>query len=71
MRRPIRTTFLVAGALVLAAMFPLLGLVAGCVIAGMGLHALLGSHRDADEHRLGHSGRDLFQAKRRNDRRGS
>ncbi|TVR92513.1 MAG: hypothetical protein EA418_13120 [Wenzhouxiangellaceae bacterium] len=41
MNKPIRTTFLVALGLMLAAAFPLLGLMTACLIAGMGLHAVL------------------------------
>ena len=41
MSRPIRATFLIALGLLLAVLFPLLGLVAACLIAGMGLQALL------------------------------
>ena len=41
MGSPTRYTFLIAGALVGGAVFPLLGVMLGCVIAGMGLHACL------------------------------
>lgn len=41
MNQPIRTTFLIAFGLLLAVIFPLLGLMAACLIAGMALHALL------------------------------
>ena len=41
MRRPIRTTFLISLVLLLAVAFPLLALMAACLSAGMGLHALL------------------------------
>ncbi len=45
-----RYTFWIAAALITGAIFPLLGLMLGCVAAGMGLHACLSSRRPEPEH---------------------
>lgn len=44
-----RYTFWIAAALITGAIFPLLGLMLGCVAAGMGLHACLSSPRTESE----------------------
>ena len=43
MNTGIRYTFWIAAALITGAIFPLLGLMLGCLAAGMGLHACLSS----------------------------
>ena len=52
MNTGIRYTFWIAAALLTGAIFPLLGLMLGCVAAGMGLHACLSSQRPEPEQDL-------------------
>lgn len=61
MNSGIRATFWIAGGLILTAIFPLPGLMAGCVLAGMGLHALLSNPPLPNDH--GHH--DIQQDKSR------
>lgn len=69
MKPGVRATFWIAGALFLAAIFPLLGLMAGGVLAGMGLHALLATPQlpnERDIHELRHNNRQRLTDRHRN-----